>query len=282
MNTLTRLRETMDAFSATEQRIAHYVIDHIQTLTDSTISEVALGCHTSKSMVVQLCKKAGFKGFKDLCNTLCVEQALLQREDVGVYEDIHPDCTVEQICRITVQQEMRSIEDTFELIDPVQMERAVNAILKARRIHLFGVGNSGVVAQDMHNKLLRIGMNAHFVPDTHCQLMFTALLGEDDCAIVFSYNGQTRDIIEAVNYAKSYGATVISITRFGHNATSAASDIKLHVASNESLRRSGAMASRLSMLTMVDILFTCVASKQHKGIVELLERTNDIANQQRK
>lgn len=277
MNPLIHLRESMPDFSATEQRIAAYILCHAEALAATSISTVASECQTSKSMVVQMCKKAGYKGFKDLCNRLSVGMALSsRREMVSEYRDIHPGCPVEQICHITMQKELESLHNTLDILDPERIEAAVDALISARRIRLFGVGNSAVVALDMHNKLQRIGLDSHFSQDTHCQLTAASTLIDEDCALVFSYDGTTRDMIDAVHYALEGGATVISITRYGHNPISDKADIPLYVAANESLVRAAAMSSRLAMLTMVDMLFTCVASKMHGEIVGLLNRTAGI------
>lgn len=283
MSTLTRLRESMVGFSATEQRIATYILDHYARLADISISTVAEACQTSKSMVVRLCKKSGYKGFKDLCNRLAVEMALSHRDEMPTeYEDIHPGCSAEQICSITMREEIRSLQNTLNLLDPKGMDNAVDAILSARRIRLFGVGNSAVVALDLHNKLQRIGMDSHFSLDTHCQLTAAATLTDEDCAVIFSYDGTTKDMIDAARYAADSGATVIAVTRYGGNPISEKADIALFVAANESLARSAAMASRLAMLSMVDMLFSCVASRCHDDILGLLKRTASIIREIKK
>ena len=79
MSAFVKLRESN--FSATERRIADYILQHAEQLPDMTIGTVADACDTSKSMVVQLCKAAGFKGYKDLCTQLMVEQALSSQQE---------------------------------------------------------------------------------------------------------------------------------------------------------------------------------------------------------
>ena len=102
MNTLTKLR-SMD-FSHTEQRIADFIIRHADSLSQYTISSIAEACGTSKSMVVQLCKALGFKGYKELCSQLLVEQALDHRQEAPepVYDDIHPGFTPAQIAQVII------------------------------------------------------------------------------------------------------------------------------------------------------------------------------------
>ncbi len=280
MSAFAKLRESN--FSATEKRIAEYILQHSAELPDLSISTIAEECETSKSMVVQLCKTAGFKGYKDLSSQLLVEQAIAEHTQEAVYEDIHPGCTVSQICQITIRAELRSIQDTEAIIDTDAITKAVDWMSKAELIQLFGVGGSGVAALDLYNKLTRIGINARYTQDTHCQMLETSSLNERSVVVVFSYNGRTKDMIEAVELSRAMGAKVISVTRYGNNPISDLADIPLFVASNESLARVTAMSSRLSTLTMVDVLFACLASHMSDRIQEIAKRNTEIAKRRRK
>lgn len=281
MSSYTKLRE--NNFSATEKRIADYILQHADQLPEMTISAVATACDTSKSMVVQLCKTAGFKGYKDLCSQLLVEQALSGKQEVlSDYDDIFPGCDVAQICQMTLREEMRSLQDTMELMDPAAIERAVQLLCHADRIQLFGVGSSAVAALDMYHKLCRIGMNVHFSQDVHCQLLETASMTEQSVALVFSFNGRTKDMIEACELARDMGAKIITVTHFGSNPISDMADVPLFVASNESLRRVTTMSSRLSTLALGDVLFTCLSNQMSAQVDDIIRRNIWIANRRRK
>lgn len=125
-------------------------------------------------------------------------------------------------------------------------------------------------------------MNARFSQDVHCQLLDSASLTPKSVALVFSFNGRTKDMIEACELSKEMGAKVISVTRFGNNPIAELSDVLLYVASNESLRRVTTMSSRLSTLVMVDVLFTCLANSMGDKVAPLIERNTMIANRRRK
>jgi len=282
MSAFAKLRES--DFSTTEKRIADYILKNADRLPEISISTIARECETSKSMVVQLCKTAGFKGYKDLCSQLLVEKALSgQKEaDNAAYDEIHPDCTVTQIAQITLREELRSLQDTADLMDPEAIEEAVRLLMQADRIMLFGVGGSAVAALDMYNKLCRVGFNVSFSQDVHCQLLESTALTERSVVLVFSFSGRTKDMIEACELSREMGAKVISVTRYGRNPISELSDVCLSVASNESLRRVTAMSSRLSTMCMVDVLFTCLVSRMGGRIDAMIRRNTMIANRRRK
>ena len=282
MNILTRLRSMH--FSVTEQRVADYMIKNADHLSECTISSIAEECGTSKSMVVQLCKTLGFKGYKELLSQLSVEKALNEQKEhpEPVYDDIHPDFTPAQIAHFIIQQEILSLQDTMQLIDPEALSRAVELIKNADRVLLCGVGESGLAAQDMDNKLSRIGIYSRFVADVHDQLLETSSLTENSVCIVFSFSGKTRDMIEICELAKEMGAKVISLTRLGRNPVSDIADVRLAVANSESIHRVTAMSSRMSTMSLVDVLFTCLTSDMNEHISAQMNRNAEIAKRCRK
>ena len=281
MSTLTRLRE--QHFSATEKRIADYIVQHADHLSELTISTIAAACETSKSMVVQLCKEVGFKGYKELCSQLLVEQALSrQKESRTAYNDLYPGCSAAHIAQVIIRQEMQCLQDTMELIEPEALEEAVRLIRQADKIHLFGVGESRVAALDLHNKLGRIGLNSRFSDDVHCQLLETSSLTDKSVSLIFSFSGRTSDMIEAAELSREMGARVITVTRLGENPVAALGDVRLNVASFEGQYRVTAMSSRMSTMSIVDVLFACLISELSGQITEQVCRNTDIANRRRK
>ena len=267
------LGEMMGSFSPIEQRIARYFIEHRDALTATPILQGAEACQTSKSAVVRLCKRMGYSGYKDFLTSLSAELALMRHEQRSAYTDIYPGSSVQEICVLVTQNSVRALEATLQSMDMGRMEDAVQAVANAPRLDLYGVGNSGIVAQDAELKFRRIGFNAYAATDAHRQVISASTLRKGDVALLFSYYGETRDILETLEIVQRRGATAIAITRFGQSSLASKADIVLQVASTEGLIRSGAMASRLVMLGLLDMLFTAVSSLKHEQIQEELEST---------
>ena len=82
-----------------------------------------------------------------------------------------------------------------------------------RRVEFFGVGNSGIVAQDAQHKFFRLGITSIAYSDGHMQVMSASLLGPGDCLVIVSNSGRTRDLMDAADIARKHGATVITIEK---------------------------------------------------------------------
>ncbi|NLD03563.1 MAG: MurR/RpiR family transcriptional regulator, partial [Clostridiales bacterium] len=104
MKTMFLLAESLDRLSPTERRVAEHILSLGDHLLKTTISEIADACGTGKSVVVQTCKKAGYKGFKDLCSAFSVSKAMSSKRPIptGYYIDLYPGLAHEDICRLVI------------------------------------------------------------------------------------------------------------------------------------------------------------------------------------
>ena len=266
------IKESYERLSASEKRIAKYIIDNPNEVVRLPISELADRCQTSKPTVVRLCKTLGYSGYKELCMYLNAD--IMQNEGGELsYKDINPnDNTIEIVAKVS-ENNIKAIQNTVDIMDYNELTRAVDLLCHARRIDFYGVGNSGFVALDAQNKFLRINKIATAQIDPHLQILTASNLSRDDVAVFISYTGETRDLLETLDIVKSTGASTISITKLGKKSLSSACDVNLFMVSDESFIRSGAMSSRIGQLCIVDILFSIVTSRLYSEIKPYLDRS---------
>jgi DNA-binding MurR/RpiR family transcriptional regulator len=161
-----------------------------------------------------------------------------------------------------------------EHLDLVSLQAVVDALVAAPRIDIYGVGASAFVAMDFQQKLHRIGRIAFAWSDTHVALTSAVLLGPGDVAVGISHTGVTSDTIDALAQARSNGATTVALTNFPRAPIVEAADHVLTTAARETTFRSGAMASRLAQLTLVDVMFVGVAQQTAEATRAALEATH--------
>jgi DNA-binding MurR/RpiR family transcriptional regulator len=262
----------MNTFSPMEQQIAFFIINFPSEVASMSIEELARSCNTSVSSVVRLCKSANYGGYKEFLRAISVDLALDQYKDVA-YNDIRPGDSVEAIARGVCTSHIKSIENTLSVIDMGELEKAVATICTADRVDFYGIGVSGHVAMDAHNKFIRIGKVSMSSGDPHQQVLTASLLKKNDIAVLISYSGDTRDILDLADIVKRTPAVLISLTRCSRNELARKADIKLYCSSLELPVRSGAMGSRISSLTVIDILYTAVTSTQYREVKAYLDKT---------
>ena len=139
-------------------------------------------------------------------------------------------------------------------MDLGEYTKAVDALENARRICVFGLGNSAFVAQDVVNQLTRLGMFVQASADPHVQITYAVSMGPEDVAIGISHSGKTQQTIETLRLAKEQGAKLICITNFESSIGANLADIRLLTASHEKILQGETLVSRLSQLVIVDML----------------------------
>lgn len=255
-----------------ERSVGEYILASPEAVTSMSIGELASACGTSKATVVRFCKAVGCRGFKELCARLHADVAVGRHRDL-TYSDIHPCDGTESIIASVGDNAIGSIRNTLANLDREALEKAVDAIGRAGRVDFYGVGFSGFIALDAQNKFLRIGKFSACQTDAQLATLTAMNLAKNDVAVMISYTGETKDIIELTRRIRETGATTVSITKSGGNTLSTLTDLNLHTVSGEGFIRSGAMSSRIGQLTMIDIIFTLVVSRNFQKFKPSLDKT---------
>lgn len=254
---LTRLRGLRPTLSPAEDRVAHVVLTDPRESARLTISELARAAETSETTVLRFCRRLGLRGYPQL--RLGLAEAGVRSRTVGEDTDFREGDTTDDVVLKVAAANASAVEETAEILDRRALEAASAAIAGASRVDVYGIGASGVVGTDLQQKLHRIGTVAFAWNDPHLALTSAALLGPGDVAIGVSHSGATIETVEAMAVAAGRGATTIAITNFPVSTLATRADHVLATAARETALRSGATASRIAALTVVDCLYICVA-----------------------
>lgn len=268
-----KLKELMNSLTSKEQILAQFIIDFPSDVIQMSINELAQSCGTSISTVVRLCKSAGYDGYKTLCRELSVDLVQSQSLSSDDYGDVQPGDSVDSIKNTVCANDIRAIENTLSVLKSDELEKAVAAIAGAKRVDFYGVAVSGYVAMDACNKFVRINKLSMSTADPHQQILNASLLSPSDVAVLISYSGNTKDILETAEAVKQSGSVLISLTKYSKNPLAKMADICLYSSSAEALIRSGPTGSRIGQLTVIDVLYTAVASREYNRVKASLDKT---------
>jgi DNA-binding MurR/RpiR family transcriptional regulator len=273
--TSIRARGLLPSLSPAERRVAQVIIDERATAARLTITDLAERARSSESTVIRFCRAMGFAGYSELRLTLAAEAG--RADDATVDEQVGSDISesddLTQVVKKIAFADARAVEETAAQIDVAVLERVVDLVAGARRVDIYGVGASAFVAADFQHKLHRIGRVAFAWSDMHVALTSAALLDERDVAFGISHTGITTDTVEAFTEAGRHGARTVALTNFPKSPIGLAADLVLTTAARETTFRSGAMASRLAQLTVIDCVFVGVAQRTYPQTRAALDAT---------
>ena len=262
-------------------RIAAVIRENPSVVIDKTINELAEECRTSVASVVRFCRAIGFSGYAPLRMALATElgKEAAQFSSRGAFgSEISDDDTLHEAVSKLAALELLAIEETIGQLDFEVLEAAIDAMDRAERILLTGIGASQFVAVDLAHKLLRVGRNAHALADPHEAIAAAVLHTSPTVAIGFSHSGSTIETVRFLEAAHANGATTIAVTSAKDSALAHAADHALFTEVRESTFRAGAMVSRIAQLALVDCLFVGVAKRRFSETVDALQRTREATN----
>ncbi|XVV15460.1 MurR/RpiR family transcriptional regulator [Actinoplanes sp. CA-131856] len=271
--TIVRARGLLPSLSPAEQRVARVVIDEAATAAGLTITDLAERAGSSETTVIRFCRAMGFAGYSQLRLTLAAEAGRSVTDEEPVGSDISESDDLAQVVKKIAFADARAVEETASQIDIAVLEQVVGLVAGARRVDIYGVGASAFVATDFQQKLYRIGRVAYAWSDTHLALTSAALLDQRDVAFGISHTGTTSDTIDAFTEAGRRGARTVALTNFPKSPITRVADLVLTTAARETTFRSGAMASRLAQLTVIDCVFVGVAQRTYAETRTALDAT---------
>jgi len=271
---LDRILAALPALPPAEQRVAKLVLADARSFASLPVGELAERSHVSKPTVIRFCRSVGYDGLADFKLKL----AGAVNEGVPfIHRAVDEDDKVGDIMVKVIDNAVSALLKYRNDAASHAFERAIVALAAAcrngRRIEFYGVGNSGIVAQDAQHKFFRLGVAANAVSDGHVQVMSATMLQPGDCAVIISNSGRSRDLLDAAEIARRKGATTIVITASASplaHASSGTQHVLLAADHPEDYDRYSPMVSRLLHLVIIDILTTGVALRLGSGLRPLL------------
>ncbi|MFE9331846.1 MurR/RpiR family transcriptional regulator [Streptomyces sp. NPDC006925] len=261
-----KVRTMAPSMTRSMQRVAEAVAHDPAGCAQLTVTGLAERTGTSEATVVRTSRLLGYPGYRDLRLALA---GLAAQQESGaapaVTADIAVDDPIADVVAKLALDEQQTLADTAAALDVAQVDAAVAAMAAARRIDVYGVGASGLVSQDLAQKLLRIGMVAHSHVDPHLAVTNAVQMRAGDVALAITHSGRTVDVIEPLRVAFDQGATTIAITgRPDGEVAQYADHVLTTSTARESELRPAAMSSRTSQLLVVDCLFIGVAQRTYE------------------
>lgn len=225
----SRIDKMYPRLKKAEKRIADLILGDADLLLRGSIADVAKSAKVSASSITRFSRLLDFDGFRDL--KLSVAQAKSAQspyyhQSVQALEE--GEIAGGRLEQLYLQQIISALNSAYTRLSAEKMVDAIRAIRSARRIRVFGVAVSGLIAEEMAIRLMRLGLEASHVSDSHFRRLTASLLNSEDVAICVSHTGRSQEVLDAADVARSLGATVVGLTA-PHTPLSQKVDILLEI-----------------------------------------------------
>lgn len=274
MDIVLRIKEEYRKLTKSEKKVADYFIENYKDAINESTQSIAVATDTSPATVIRFVKTLKFDGLQQLKLAIAADMDS-QKPDI-TDEIIHQKDGLSEIVEKNKRNLINSIERLYALMDLELIEKSVDAIDSAKKVYLFGVGASGIVCYDINYKLSRIGKDVVFNNDIHLQLVNLNFITKEDACVCVSYSGNTKETVLVAEIAKKAGAKTVGICCYGRNELSKICDITLRVPHDERELRLGAISSRNTTLTLLDMIYLAISHRHYPEVLEDIEATRNL------
>ena len=250
MDILERIHASYYQLTATERKVADFVLAQHSQVQFMSITQLADECGTAEATISRFCRSLKLRGF----NAFKIE---LARHSVPttVRKQEHEADTPAGRCQEVGRLATDAVQQTIELVDHSLIQKTVELIEKAPRVMCIGSGGSMVLASECAHMFSTVTGKFYSVSDSHMQMSAAATLEKGSIILLFSYSGATTNGIQVLELARARGIKTILITRFHKSPAAKLADVVLRCGSNEGPFQFGSVAAKIAQLVVVDVLF---------------------------
>lgn len=282
---LSRIEGLIPTMSRSDVKIARKLLAKPDEFIRASVRSIATDIGVSEPTIVRFCRNAGFEGFRDLKFRLTQELAFQQAQrDARVVPQGPSADVVSPISRTgeppagyAVRLHAKAVEAldrAMAICDTDMIASAADLLAKARKVVVYGIGgSSAIMAEEVHNRLYRLGVASTVFTDSYAQRMAAATLREGDVAVFVSSTGRPRSLQDSLELARYYSAKTIAIsdvdTPLGRDA-----DVCINVPLSQSgVDEFQPNPMRFSQLLMIDLLAYQTAERLGPDARQALRQT---------
>lgn len=274
-----RISQAYGNMSKNEKKIADYCLSQPEEFKDLSVQELGERTQTSPSAIIRFIKKLNYSRLSDMrFDIMSLQTGKTENLQLPVSEN--DSC--KSVCRIVSDMLISELKVQLSLLNYKQLEKIIPILRRAKRYYLFGLGTSGIAADSLEEKLIRIGKTVIFSASPHLQLINSLNATPEDVAIFFSYSGKTPEILLCAEQTKMQKVTSIAITCNTSSKLSKLTDFTIplpNIKSESSEIRLGAIISGQLMAFLSSVLYICIAQDNFEQTKQRLIQTKQIIEQ---
>ncbi|MDX1304664.1 MurR/RpiR family transcriptional regulator [Photobacterium sp.] len=254
---LASIRSVRSSLTVSAQRIADFILENPKKITNLSTAELANSSGVGEASLIRFCKKMGYSGFQEFKMLLAISlvknetpQPDLLSSEIDLTDDME---IIGEKLQLVLQH---VLSETRALLDFDVLREVSDKITTSSSTTFFGVGSSGVTAEEAKNKLMRIGYSVDAIANNHFMYMKASLLGKGDVVIALSHSGESPETIKALRIAKDMGAFTVALTHNSRSTICHYADKVLLNGNRENWLQGDSIGTKVAQMFVLDLLYT--------------------------
>ncbi|ARM91869.1 RpiR family transcriptional regulator protein (plasmid) [Rhizobium sp. CIAT894] len=255
MDIFSTLQEDKGRLSPSESRIAEIIVNDFEFAVNASIIELAERAEVSPPTVTRFCRRLGCESFSDFK----VQLARTAHIGVRYLKPESKSTDPADVAQDIITKAQNALFLLHRSLDLAAIEAAVSHIAKADMIYAFGSGgNSSMIADELQNRLFRLGLRITASSDHSMQLMMAAAARPGDVLIGSSFSGRNLELVRAFELARDTKVKTIALTQT-ESPVAKAAEIVVPIDLPEGNNIYRPTSTRIAYIATVDILSSLVA-----------------------
>ena len=263
------IQSVMPTLSKGKKKIAQTVLSDYDKVAYMTAAKLSEMVGVSESTVVRFAIELGFDGYPEFQHAVqeLVRAKLTPNQRIRIAEErlvgVNP---IENV----MTSDAEKIKYTMHSIDRAAFSAAIDAIVSAENVYIFGVRSSAFLAGFFNFNLGMIQDNVRLVQPTSSSEVFEQILeiGKRDVLIAISFPRYSAKIVNAVKYASSRNATIIALTDSVQSPLAEHANCLLTAQSD----MASFVDSLVAPLSIIDALLVAVTQRRGDEVRERFDR----------
>jgi DNA-binding MurR/RpiR family transcriptional regulator len=231
MPAIRQILTKVNSLNGAQKRLGYYLQTDSSALLLSNVGDLARAVGVSKATVVRFAKSLGYKGFPELRRDIQQEMRRKLRAADRMEETFAELDNGENILAKLIKRDIQLLDETLQAASFPDFHKAVEIILRSRKVFLIGLNASMALAYLLHFRLVRVKKEAHwiFLTGGTSLLEQLAFMDAGDMLIAIDFLQVPREVQTALQHAKKVGAPILGITDFPTSPIARAADVCLYV-----------------------------------------------------
>ncbi len=272
----TKINEVYSRLTGSERSIANFLLKEPKKSALMSAQKLGEASGSSAAAVIRLMKKLGYLNLYEMRSELSTFEATADKYEKDLI--IRADDSLSDIIGKLHHLISDGVTQTEGLMNLQNFKQMGKNLRNAETIYLYGIGASGIVADDLYQKLIRINKRVVYNSNPHIQLNTSINATKADVAIIFSYSGDTPEMVAVAESVKKNGTLLIGVTRSNRGYISKICDFVCPIPDMESEIRLGAIASRYCQFFIADLIFMYVAQTDLEYTANRIKETRGLLN----
>jgi DNA-binding MurR/RpiR family transcriptional regulator len=275
----SRIAHLIDTLSPKQKKIARFILDNQYFTSFASANELGQKNNTTAATVVRFSQTLGYEGYSELQNALRSEfpdhMTTTARMQKRMSAETPPASNPQQV----FYTDIKNIERTAINISEKNLNAALDAIQKARRILVIGAGLSSAPVIFLAHSLKVMGFDAL---DIHGEGLHSAVemarIKPDDLLIAVDLWRYVRMTVNAVSQAQETGVPIIAITDSIVSPLAQKADIAFTIAT-EGVAHSLSITALMSLLNVIVAMLADRVPEQVYASLQRVDaayRSNDL------